>query len=86
MPTCDAAALMWSPRTSVTNKTGVARCALVLGHEGEHQSLGVDEDETWWPTTVYWEELDRRTFRGELILCPDPRCVCPAGHRGNHAY
>lgn len=83
---CEAAVLLWTPRTSVSGKSGVARCSLDLEHDGPHQSTHIDEEGMPWPTKVVWDEEDRRTFRGELVLCPHQHCVCPAGHRGNHAW
>lgn len=44
-----------------------------------------------WPgsaTTIYWQEDDRRNFRGEWRPCTllvDPACTLPAGHRRNCA-
>jgi hypothetical protein len=91
---CDARCLVWSPRASSTGKAGVASCALAGGHldqaaahfVADHRSRDVDEEGSRFPTAVCWQENDRRTFRGELALCPDPRCVLPAGHGGRHAY
>ncbi len=36
-------------------------------------------------TDIYWFEEDRRTFRGDWVLCPNKTCILPSGHRGNHA-
>lgn len=86
MTACDARCLVWSPRASLSRTAGVASCNLDAGHSGEHQSSGVVEDGKRWPTAVMWMEDDRRTFRGELALCPDPSCYLPAGHPRHHAY
>lgn len=35
-------------------------------------------------TTIYWDENDRRNFRGEWFPCESATCILPRGHHGAH--
>jgi hypothetical protein len=38
-----------------------------------------------YSTDIYWYEEDRRTFRGDWIVCDFESCILPGGHHGEHA-
>lgn len=75
---CDAKVLLWPDRGD-GDGPGIATCDRTLEsphsyHEGQIMA-----------TRVSWDEYDRRTFRGDLVMCDTSGCQCPINHRGNHA-
>lgn len=74
---CDAKVLIW-PDRGIGEGPGIAECDQALPHDFHEGQI--------MATRVTWSESDRRTFRGDLIMCDSPGCYCPINHRGDHAY
>jgi hypothetical protein len=55
------------------------------GPGGLHQAVLHDYAYPGSTTTIYWQEGDRRNFRGEFTPCDQSTCLLPAGHHGDHA-
>lgn len=59
-------------------------CGLT-GEHHEHQGVLRDYAYPGSATTVYWQEDDRRTFRGQWAPCAKGNCVLPNEHAGRCA-
>jgi len=88
--TCDARILVVLGVYAEDGKDRIANCQKPAGHDGLHEGRLEreaeieDTGEKHSPLFV-WEETDRRTFRGELVMCESVECKLPKGHRGDHA-
>ena len=91
--TCDAKILPSPAWFRDDNQPWIVSCQKDLeGHDLQHagQSDG-------YTPTFYWLDDDRRTFTGDLVMCPAivstrglhrgdwPPCCLPSGHHGRHA-
>lgn len=79
MEQCEAKLKVWSA------PDGEFRCRLGNVPHKEHQATGLYPHQT-----IYWQDGDRRQFRGEFVPCDfvnrdQAPCVLPSGHHGNHA-
>ena len=83
--TCDARSLLATTRTPGVASDMIANCAREPHDDDRHEGGITFSDGFQSPTIVTWYEADRRTFRGELVLCDQSDCPLPAGHRGGHA-
>lgn len=94
---CDARILAAHPRTPGVTTTVIASCDGGAGACGPDIAPGVFSvhegpaelgDGMPTVTRIRWHNDDRRTFRGELVMCdrlPDDACTLPADHRGDCA-
>lgn len=96
---CDARLLVWARWFDDEGLPGVAVCEQAHSHPDVDVHAGrltreirTTTGETSRPGFT-WLESDRRTFRGDLVMCPKrirtgavhPQCTLPAGHQRAHA-
>lgn len=75
-----------SPVKGTATRVVLVACGLEDGHDGDHRGAWRHNyPGTAGTTNVTWQEVDRRTFRGDYIGCPDRGCVLPTGHPRGHA-
>ncbi len=60
-------------------------CEVPMGHDGGHHYVLRDRAGPGSATVITWYDDDRRTFYGDWLSCPDPGCVLPLYHHGDHA-
>lgn len=87
---CDARVLLWLGAYAQDGEDGIAICQRPAGHDGLHEGrlereVEIEETGEKHSPLMVWMETDRRTFRGELVMCEFVGCTLPKGHRGDHA-
>jgi hypothetical protein len=97
--TCDAKVLFVASWYDSEGRARIAQCEELHSHPDVdvHHGRITDPftifDGEWNAPEITWLESDRRTFRGDLVMCPalvpakvfPKACTLPGGHRGRHA-
>lgn len=69
-----------------SNRDVILTCEIPGDHHDQHESTLRDYAYPSSETKITWHEMDRRTFRGDLIQCEKKgHCLLPNNHRGNCA-
>lgn len=88
---CEARCLVWASWFDKEGIPGIAACEQTHSHPDVdvHAARLTREVTTYTGATnrpeITWMESDRRTFRGDLVMCPAVRCTLPSGHQRSHA-